>query len=279
MDIKAFGKINLSLDITGILPNGYHSVSMLMQSVDLCDVVSIEKSEKTTVTCDNPAIPTGKENIAYKACELMIKEFSLQHGFAVKIKKNIPIAGGMAGGSTDAAAVMRGINDICKLGVSPTKLMELSVSLGADVPFCIQQKPAHAEGIGEKLTSINGLWKELYILLVNPNVTISTKDIYQKIDAACLFNQIDNNELISAIDAKDFDKMRKNMKNVMQNITEEMCPEVKEIIEKLYASGAKVAMMSGSGATCFGIFENTENLFNAQKMFNGYFTAIAHPIE
>lgn len=279
MDFKAHGKINLSLDITGILPNGYHSVSMVMQSVELCDTISIEKSENISVICDNPEIPEGKDNIAYKACELMIEEFDIPHGFDVKIQKRIPVAGGMAGGSTDAAAVMRGINELCSLGASTEKLMELAVSLGADVPFCIQEKPALAEGIGEKLLPVKGLWKELFILLVNPNISISTKEIYHKIDDKKMFNKGNNVELIAALAEKKLCDLKYNMINVMQDVTESICPQISEIISKLYSAGATVALMSGSGATCYGVFDDLSSAEKAQKEFDGYFTAITHTIE
>lgn len=279
MDFKANAKINLSLDITGKLDNGYHSVSMVMQSVELCDIVSIEKSNDISVLTDNPLIPDGKENIAYRACELMINEFNIPHGFSVEIKKNIPIAGGMAGGSTDAAAVMRGINEVCGLGATTKELMELGVTLGADVPFCIQQKPALAEGIGEKLTHVKGLSKDLYILLVNPNVLISTKEIYNKIDSKSFFNTVDNCALISALERGDISEASCYMKNVMETVTGEICPQIGEIIKKLYQHGAAVALMSGSGATCYGVFLNKEKAMAAQEVFANCFTAITNPVE
>ncbi len=281
MDFEANAKINLSLDITGILPNGYHSVSMVMQSVGLCDIISIEKNEteKITVTTDNPQIPDGKENLAYRACELMINEYNIPYGFDIKIKKNIPIAGGMAGGSTDAAAVMRGINEMCNLGASTEELMKLGVRLGADIPFCIQKKPALAEGIGEKLTPIKGLSKGLYILLVNPNVLISTKEIYNKIDDKKCFNTVDNESLILALHDENIEKASVYMKNVMETVTSEICPEINKIVNELYNKGAKVALMSGSGATCYGVFESREKAVLAQAEFGKYFTAITNPVE
>ncbi len=281
MDFKALAKINLSLDVTGVLDNGYHSVSMVMQSVELCDIVSINKksSKDISIHTDNPLIPNGQENIAFRACELMIEKYRIPHGFDIDIKKNIPIAGGMAGGSTDAAAVMRGINEICNLGATTEELMELGVTLGADVPFCIQEKPALAEGIGEKLTKIKGLSKKLYILLVNPNILISTKEIYDRIDSKKCFNTVDNKALISALDRNDLDKASLYMMNVMESVTGEICPQISMIIDKLYQNGAKVALMSGSGATCFGVFESKEKALDAKSVFGEYFTAITNPVE
>lgn len=283
MEIKAYGKINLSLDITGVLENGYHSVAMIMQSVELCDKVFIEKNStrEITVTTDNPKIPDGKDNLAYKAAELMVSTYNLPYGFDIKIEKNIPLSGGMAGGSTDAAAVMRGINELCDLNVSNEELMKLGVTLGADIPFCIQQKSVFAQGIGEKLTPITGLPKDTYILLINPNIEISTKQIYNLIDIKKCYNTVDNETLIEALENCDLDTVSKNMKNVMQTVTAELCPEISTIIETLNKSGAKAALMSGSGATCFGIFDDKKTAETAQKVFSGtkFFTAITNPVE
>ena len=283
MEFKAYGKINLSLDVTGVLENGYHSVAMIMQSVELCDKVFIEKNstQEITVITDNPKIPDGKDNLAYKAAELMVKTYNLQYGFDIKIKKNIPLSGGMAGGSTDAAAVMRGINELCDLNASNEDLMKLGITLGADIPFCIQKNPAFAQGIGEKLTPIAGLFKDTYILLVNPNIEISTKQIYNLIDTKKCYNTVDNKTLIKALENRDLDTASKNMKNVMQMVTAELCSEINTIIDTLNNNGAKAALMSGSGATCFGVFTDIKTAASAQGAFNNtnYFTAITNPVE
>lgn len=281
MDIKAYGKINLSLDVTGVLENGFHSVSMLMQSVELCDIVSVNvsQSKKITVTCDNPNVPDGEENIAYKAAKLMVDNFNILHGFDIKIKKKIPLCGGMAGGSTDAAAVLRAINELACLNLSQDELMKLALPLGADIPFCIQAKPALAEGIGEKLTKIKGLSSGYSILLVNPNCEISTKEIYKLVDKKKSFNEIDNNELIKALAVDDLQKAKLNMKNIFEEITAEICPKIKEIIKALYSNGGSVALMSGSGATCYGVFEDEKMAKEAKKTFADCFTAVTHTIE
>ena len=283
MEVKAYGKINLSLDVTGILDNGYHSVSMVMQSVELCDKVFIKKNDtlEISVTTDNPKIPDGKDNLAYKAAELMVKTYNLPHGFDIKIEKHIPLAGGMAGGSTDAAAVMRGINELSGLYESTERLMELGVTLGADIPFCVQQMAALAEGIGEKLTNVKGLPKNTYILLVNPGVSVSTKEIYNLIDFEKCYNSVDNKALVDALHDGDLDSATLNMKNVMQSVTSRLCPEIKTIIETLYENGAKVALMSGSGATCYGVFTDEEVAKKAKNAFfnTDYFCAITNPIE
>ena len=209
----------------------------------------------------------------------MINEFNIPHGFNINISKKIPVAGGMAGGSTDAAAVIRSINELCELNQTEERLMELGVTLGADIPFCIQKKPALAEGIGEKLTKVKGLPNKLYILLVNPNVLISTKDIYNLIDSKKSYNTLNNNALISALQNGDLNKAYSNMKNIMEDVTATICPEIKGIVKELYDNGAKAALMSGSGATCYGIFEDEKNAIKAQSAFNNYFTAITKPVE
>jgi len=283
MEFKAYGKINLSLDVTGILDNGYHSVSMVMQSVELCNIVNIKKKEKGTIVVksDNPYIPEGKDSLVYRACDLMIKEYNLTCGFEVFISTNLPVAGGMAAGSSDAAAVIRGINEICELGASMDELMNLGVTLGADIPFCIQIKPAFAEGIGEKLTNISALWSDLHILVVNPGYHVSTKEIYQRIDSYKKTYIVDNKSLIQALSNKNLLQAKLNMKNVMQDITSQLCPKINEIIDCLYENGAEVALMSGSGATCYGIFTDEKTAITAKnKLKNNYdFVALTKPIE
>ncbi len=281
MDFNAYAKINLSLDVTEKLSNGYHSVAMVMQSVELCDVVSIEKNTNGTISvvCDNPQIPDGKDNLAYRACELMKSEFDISEGFDIRIKKNIPVAGGMAGGSTDAAAVMRGINEMSGSGATTEKLMELGVTLGADIPFCIQKKCAFATGIGEVLTPVKGLSEDLFILLVNPNISVSTKEIYQLIDNEKMFNTVDNKSLISALENGEVSKYDIYMKNAMQDVTTKICPEISDIIKGLKGFGANAALMSGSGATCYGIFKDEKTALEAQRAFDKYFTAITHALE
>jgi len=278
--LEAHGKINLSLDITGIRENGYHEVEMVMQSVALCDFVSVEKNEtgEISVSSDKPEIPTGQGNIAYKACELMKNTYNLGCGFDIFIEKHIPMAGGMAGGSTDAAAVIRGINELCNLNLSCDKLMELGLKIGADVPFCIQQKPALAKGLGEELTKICGLPEDIFILLVNPNKEISTKMAYELFDENGSFNQVDNESLILALNSGDVHKASKYMKNVLYPISNSLCPEVSEINEKLLSMGAFFSMMSGSGATCFGLFDKMPDLDLAQKIFKNYYVSLTKPV-
>ncbi len=280
MKINAYGKLNLSLDILGKRPDGYHEVSMLMQSVSLCDVVSVEPNSAglITVTCDNENVPDGKDNIVYKACEKMKDTFSLSEGFDVSIEKHIPIAGGMAGGSTDAAAALLAINEICGLNLSTDALMKIGVTLGADVPFCIYKKPALATGIGEVLTPAAGLPETVWILLVNPGVFLSTKKIYEIVDSTITYGTVNNDALISALKNCDVEKAKDNMVNVMQTASNGLCDEISRVIEGLKKMGALHAMMTGSGATCFGIFREKPDIEAAKKCFPDCFVELTKPL-
>lgn len=280
MQVKAHGKLNLSLDILGRRDNGYHDVSMVMQSVELHDVVTVNQNTTglITVKTNHPDVPEGKENLVYKACELMRDTFDLSCGFDVFIEKNIPIAGGMAGGSTDAAAVMRAVRTICDLPISTKGLMELGLSLGADVPFCIYERPALATGIGEVITPICGLPASLWILLVNPRQKISTKIIYDLVDKDMVYHTVDNASLITALKNGDISDAVHYMKNVMQITSASLCREILNTIEHIKKLGAMHAMMSGSGATCFGIFDTKPDIEEAKKMFPDYYVALTKPL-
>lgn len=277
---KAYGKLNLSLDITGRRDDGYHYVSMLMQSVELCDFVTVLKNDTGTlsVTCDNPDIPDGKDNLAYRALELMKDTFSLSCGFDVSIEKHIPVAGGMAGGSTDAAAVLRAVNTLCDLKLPQEKLMEIGLKLGADVPFCVQKAPALATGIGEILTPVTGLSNDLWILLVNPNVALSTKAIYDIVDNTLQYGCVDNDALVLALKNGDIRTAARYMQNVMQTASNSLCGEISGIITRIQELGAIHAMMSGSGATCFGIFKEKPDMKNAEAIFSGCFVSLTKPL-
>ncbi len=279
MILKAHGKINLSLDITGKRKDGYHDIATLMQSVELCDEIEITKNDKGAilVTTDSKALPGGEGNIAYRACKKMKEAFALEDGFQISIRKRIPLAGGMAGGSTDAAAIIRAVNSLCQLNLSEKQLMEIGVTLGADIPFCIQEKPAFATGVGEILTPVKGLSKDIFILLVNPKVAVSTKVIYDAIDTAAQYGSVDNEALISALKDGDINCAKEYMVNIMEPITSAHCKEVPEIIKKLNSMGAIHAMMTGSGATCFGLFEKKPDEALVKKCFPDFYTCLTKP--
>lgn len=279
MLIHAHGKINLSLDITGKRDDGYHDIASLMQSVELCDEVEItvNDSGNISVETDCPTLENGESNIAYKACSRMKRDYNLSCGFDIFIKKRIPLAGGMAGGSTDAAAVIRGINELCSLHLTNEEMMTTGLKIGADVPFCIQENPALATGIGEILTPVAGLPENIWIVLVNPGVAVSTKQIYEAIDTTQTYGIVDNKALVAALQNKDIQVAKKHMVNVMESVTEILCPQVSSIIEALKGHGAIHAMMSGSGATCFGIYTSKPDEEKIRNIFPGYYVAMTKP--
>ena len=275
---KAYAKINLSLNVLGKREDGYHEVSMVMHQISLADTVSISlaQTDEIVLTSDSDQIPLDEKNLAYRAAQLMFEKFSLPHGIHIHIEKRIPIAGGLAGGSTDAAAVMCLINRAYKLGLSKEKLMKLGVQLGADVPYCIFSRPALAEGIGEKLTEVKGL-APCKILIVNPCIEVSTKAVYESMDSCANTVPAQNEKLIQALAEGSNEKAFPYMKNAMQFVSSEMCPQITQIIETLKASGAQHAMMSGSGATCFGIFSSDIQMGIFRKLFPNYIVQLAEP--
>lgn len=280
MILKAHGKINLSLDITNRRDNGYHDVAMVMQSVELCDIISVKMNNSglITVKTDNPAIPDGEKNLAYKACKLMKDTFSLDFGFDIFIEKHIPLSGGMAGGSTDAASVIRAVNELCGLRLTEEKMMKIGIKLGADIPFCIHRKPSFCEGLGEVITPIKGLSENIYILLVNPNEEISTKNVYELFDDSPRYNSVDNASLIDALSKDDIILASKYMKNVLEPISSSLCEKISDIIKKMDNLGAIKSMMSGSGATCFGIFKSKPDIKKVNEAFDGYYYSLTKPV-
>lgn len=274
----ARAKINLSLDVLNRRPDGYHEVSMIMHQVELADVVKLSKNDVKLInlTSNSPQIPLDEKNIAYKAAKLMIECFKIDCGFDIYIEKNIPIAGGMAGGSTDAAAVLSLINDACSLGLTKEELMNVGLKIGADVPYCIFEKPALAEGIGEKISEITGL-PPCKILLVNPGVEVSTKEVYETIDTYKNDERVDNASLIRCLSAQNLSAAIPYMKNVMQPVSSAICPRITEIIEKIKSMGALHAMMSGSGATCFGIFDKNADLTEVERYFSDCSVNVTYP--
>ena len=275
---KAYAKINLSLDVCGKREDGYHEVSMVMHQISLADTVtlSLNNSGNIVLSSNSDKIPLNEKNLAYKAAKLMIDTFNLKNGFDIFVDKKIPVAGGLAGGSTDAAAVLSLINKALNLNLDTSKLMEIGLKLGADVPYCIFSHPALAEGIGERLTKISGL-PMCNILIVNPCEEVSTKEVYDKIDSVENKNVVDNNKLISCLSNNDLVGACSYMENVMQPVSSTLCTKIPSIIDKIKELGAIHAMMSGSGATCFGIFNTDISLTDAKNSFPGYIVELATP--
>lgn len=266
MDLRALAKINLGLDVLGRRDNGYHDVRMVMQSIYLYDNVIIEKTREPGITLSSNLyyLPSDEGNIAYKAADLLIKEFRLSEGVNIILDKHIPVAAGMAGGSSNAAAVLFGMNRLFELGLSIQELMDRGVKLGADVPYCIMRGTVLAEGIGEKLTVLPPMPK-CTVLIAKPPVSVSTKDIYQALDAKKDIEHPDIDGILEGLKERNIKKIAACMGNVLEDVTIPMHPEIAEIKKVMLECGALNAMMSGSGPTVFGLFESRTAARMAQE--------------
>lgn len=255
LELKALGKINLGLDILGRRENGYHDVRMVMQTVYLYDRVILEKTRDPgiEISTNLPYLPVNENNIAYKAAELLQREFGIREGIRISLEKHIPVAAGMAGGSSNAAAVLFGMNRMFDLGLSEEGLKERGVTLGADVPYCIMRGTVLAEGIGEILTPLPPLPK-CYVLIAKPPLSASTKTVYEKIDREGIQGHPDIDGILAGLREGDLDQVAGSMGNVLEQVMLEEHPVLQRIKDVMVGSGALNAMMSGSGPTVFGIF-------------------------
>lgn len=264
VSVKARAKINLTLDVTGVRNDGYHLVEMIMQTVSLYDTVNIRKEAKKGIwlKCSVPWLPCDERNIAYKAAKKMIEEFNINEGVSISITKRIPVAAGLAGGSADCAAVIKGMNEIFKLNLSEKRLMEIGASLGSDVPFCIMEGTALAQGIGEKITPVSPCPK-LDMVLVKLPVSVSTPAVYKALDREDITYHPDTGAMIEAIEKKDVLSICENLSNVLEIVTVKMHPAIENVKAELLKNGACGVLMSGSGPSVYGIFENKQKACEA----------------
>ncbi len=268
--LKALAKINLGLDVIGVREDGYHLVRMIMQTIDLYDWVTVRKAAHKDITLATNLnfLPADHHNIAYQAAELLKKDYPQVTGVDLLIHKCIPVAAGMAGGSTDAAAVLYGINKLWKLGIPMQRLMEYGLQIGADVPFCLIRGTALAEGIGEELTSLPPMPK-CYILIAKPPVSVSTKSVYQALDALAQPPHPPIDAQIEDLKAQDLASLAAHMGNVLEDVTIPMHSQIAQIKQLMTDHGAVAAMMSGSGPTVFGIFSDKEQAYIAREQVRG----------
>lgn len=252
--IKAYGKINLGLDVIGKLPNGYHEVKMVMQTVGIYDELTFERTESgIEITTDSAELPADEGNLIYKAAKLMKEKYHIREGIRIHLQKNIPIAAGMAGGSTDAAATMKGINRMFGLDIGLAELMKTGVDIGADVPYCVIGGTALAEGIGEKLTPLE-LAPECYVLVAKPDINVSTKYVYEHLDMEGIKEHPDIDGMVEAISVGSLQGILDRMGNVLETVTIPACPVIHDLKQRMKELGAVNSLMSGSGPTVFGIF-------------------------
>lgn len=271
MKLKALAKINLGLDVIGRREDGYHEVKMIMQTIRLYDRISIQrtKEKKIQVKTNLFYLPENENNLVYKAAKLLQDEFQMEEGVRIDLQKYIPVAAGMAGGSSDAAAVLYGMNRMFHLGLSTEELMKRGVKIGADVPYCIMRGTALAEGIGEKLTELIAA-PECKVLIAKPPISVSTKFVYEnlKLDENTVHPNIDL--LVQDIEKGNLKEMAAHMGNVLESVTIPNYPVIAEIKEQMIQDGALNAMMSGSGPTVFGLFDDEEKAEYAyQRMREG----------
>ena len=263
MRLQAFAKINLGLDVLGKREDGYHEVRMIMQTIRMYDQLDMRKSVEPGIhlTTNKKYIPVDENNLVWRAAKLMMDTCGIIEGVSIHLHKVIPVAAGMAGGSSDAAAALVGMNRMFHCGLSKEKLMELGVQIGADVPYCVLRGTALAEGIGEKLTVLPPM-PDCWILIGKPGISVSTKYVYTTLDLNTDTVHPDIDGMKKALEDGNLYGITERMGNVLQDVTIPAYPEVERIKEQMKALGAVNAMMSGSGPTVFGIFDNEEK---AQK--------------
>lgn len=263
MRLQAFAKINLGLDVLGKREDGYHEVRMIMQTIRMYDQLDMRKSVEPGIhlTTNKKYIPVDENNLVWRAAKLMMDTCGIMEGISIHLHKVIPVAAGMAGGSSDAAATLVGMNRLFHCGLSKEKLMELGVQIGADVPYCVLRGTALAEGIGEKLTVLPPM-PDCWILIGKPGISVSTKYVYTTLDLNTDTVHPDIDGMKKALEDGNLYGITERMGNVLQDVTIPAYPEVERIKEQMKTLGAVNAMMSGSGPTVFGIFDNEEK---AQK--------------
>lgn len=268
MRLQAFAKINLGLDVLGKREDGYHEVRMIMQTIRMYDQLDMRKSVEPGIhlTTNKKYIPVDENNLVWRAAKLMMDTCGIMEGVSIHLHKVIPVAAGMAGGSSDAAATLVGMNRLFHCGLSKEKLMELGVQIGADVPYCVLRGTALAEGIGEKLTVLPPM-PDCWILIGKPGISVSTKYVYTTLDLNTDTVHPNIDGMKKALEDGNLYGITERMGNVLQDVTIPAYPEVERIKEQMKTLGAVNAMMSGSGPTVFGIFDNEEKAQEAcQKL-------------
>lgn len=263
--LKARAKINLGLDVLGKREDGYHEVRMVMQTVGIYDRLIITRipEDEIRIRSNLAFLPLNENNLIYKAAKLLKEEYGYDGGVEIDLNKFIPVAAGMAGGSTDAASTLFGINRLFDLGMSQRKMMELGLKLGADVPYCVMRGTALAEGIGEKLTRLKPM-PHCWLLVAKPPVNVSTKLVYESLDMSEVVSHPDIDGIIKAIEAQDVQGVAAKMGNVLEQVTIPLYPVIDTIKKDMLEHGAVNAMMSGSGPTVFGIFPDEEMALKCQ---------------
>ncbi len=256
---KAMAKINLGLDVLGRRDDGYHQVRMIMQTVELYDLIEIRRREAPgiQVSANLFYLPVNENNLAYRAAKLLMEEFQIREGVSIRLDKHIPVAAGMAGGSSDAAAVLLGVNQMFQLGLSKEELAKRGVALGADIPYCISGGTALVEGIGEVLTALPSM-PDCGVLIAKPGISVSTRFVYENLHAETITEHPDIEGQLQALRKGDLKGVAEKMGNVLERVTVPAYPVIGQLKELMQKEGALGAIMSGSGPTVFGLFDDQE---------------------
>lgn len=264
--LNARGKINITLDVIRKREDGYHDLSMIMQTVNLCDNISIKATDTGIIemTSNYSWLPCDERNLVYKAAAIMKEKYDIKEGISIHLDKNIPVAAGMAGGSSDCAATLVGIRNLFKINADNEELMAIGKTLGADVPYCILRGTALAEGIGEKLTQLPP-FPNSTLLIAKPPINVSTAAVFGSFDLSKVDKHPDNEKMIELIKNKDLQGICDNMCNVLESVTVKNYPIIDTIKKAMINKGAIGSLMSGSGPTVFGFFENYDKALNALK--------------
>ena len=277
MKVKAFAKINLCLDVLRRKDNGYHEVEMVMTNVDIFDVLEIKKLEekKILLKSDNKELAMDETNLIHKAVVMLQKEVKKEFGVEIVLEKNIPMEAGMAGGSADAAATLKAVNELFDLNISEERLLEIGANLGADIPFCIMGGTVLASGIGEKLKRLKPL-PRMKLLIVKPRIGLSTRKVYESLDIEGLnktgFKHRDVREMVSIIesdknDKEKIDEIAKSLNNILEVPSIRLLPFISDIKKIMMENNCLGALMSGSGTAIFGIYENDEDILKTKEIF------------
>ena len=263
---RAYAKINIGLDVLRRRPDGYHEVKMIMQTVGIYDDLLIEKCEKPGIflQIDKEELPTDQNNLIYKAAQLLLAEKKIQEGVRISLVKRIPIAAGMAGGSSDAAAALRGMNELFNLGYQTQELQKIGVKLGADIPYCVVGGTMLSEGIGEILTPLPTP-PDCTLVIAKPDINVSTKFVYENLHADTLSYHPDIDGMIRALREGSLKGITDRLGNVLETVTIREYPIIEEIKKVMRENGAENALMSGSGPTVFGIFTQEKKAQEAAK--------------
>ncbi|CAH0312092.1 4-(cytidine 5'-diphospho)-2-C-methyl-D-erythritol kinase [Peribacillus simplex] len=263
---KAPAKINLALDVLFKRPDGYHEVEMIMTTVDLADRIELKeiKGNHIQILSHNRFVPDDHRNLAYQAAFILKERFGINKGVSITIEKNIPVAAGLAGGSSDAAATLRGLNRLWKLGLSMDELAEIGAEIGSDVSFCVYGGTALARGRGEKITHLPAPPK-CWVILAKPTIGVSTADIYKRLQTSKMEHP-DVPGMITAIMENNYHDVCEGLGNVLEQVTLQLYPEVANIKDQMKTFGADSVLMSGSGPTVFGLVEHDSRM---QRIYNG----------